>query len=83
MYIIYKDGKFACSDHSDYAVAEIGAPAFLENHTEVPLALARTSEDKYIYVNAENQVEIRIEQKNDTLFYIHIYIHTHTHTFIW
>ena len=77
MYIIYHNGKFELSEAAEFAVAKIEAPIYVENGEEKQLMAVRRCradgeicKDTYTFLDAENLVEIAIEKKNDTLFYI-------------
>lgn len=71
MYIVYKNGKFDISTEHTCAVVEAAAPIYIENHQEKQLIFEKAANGIYVYSDAENRAEIRIEQRNDTLFYIH------------
>lgn len=66
MYISYEKGKFAFSKDVENAVAKIEAPIYVENGEEKQISV--TAEG--IFSDESNRVEIFIEQKSETLFYI-------------
>ena len=67
MYIIYKDSRFSVSDSPENAVVTLEAPLYRTDTEERFLTLTGTG----IYTDAGNRVEVTVEQKSDTLFYIH------------
>lgn len=81
MYIIYQNGNFRISDSAAAAVAKIEAPIYVENGEEKELIsenratagtkqAAAVKETTYTFTDTTNRVDITIEQKSDTLFYI-------------
>lgn len=71
MYIVYRNGKFEVSDDSDFAVVKIEAPVYIENKEESQLSAQNAENGAYVYSDACNRVDIKIEKKSNTLFYIH------------
>lgn len=82
MYIIYHNGKFKISDSAKEAVAKIDAPIYVENGKEKKLMSVNrvveasqsdtdaAQKEFYTYADTTNSVDVTIEQKSDTLFYI-------------
>lgn len=71
MYIIYNNEKFEISGKADIAVAKIEDPVYVENGEEKQLLFEKNLNGVSIYSDACNRVEIRIEKKSNTLFYVH------------
>jgi len=70
MYVKYYDGQFIVSDKSEFAVTKIENPIYIENGKEVQLPDAKVENGSYVYSDTYNRVEVEIEKKSDTLFYV-------------
>ena len=77
MYIVCRDGSFVLSEKEAGAVVKIGAPVCMENGAEKTLppvsgcsVAADARRAACVFADAEDLVELTVEKKSDTLFYI-------------
>lgn len=70
MYITCRNGVYEAADEALSAVVAINNPVYVENGIEKTLTAQTKEGGIYRYADQDNLVEITVEKKSDTLFYI-------------